>query len=106
MQNFSFRYTQWINRWHDRRGHLFQGRFKALLVDDDSYLLGLVRYVHLNPVRCGMVSDPVDYPWSSHPAYLGKSRFPWLPLTPRSQGRPSTTSLPLFVKIMGSIKPI
>jgi len=78
MQNFSFRYTQWINRRHDRRGHLFQGRFKALLVDGDSYLLELVRYVHLNPVRCGMVSDPVDYPWSSHHAYLGQENLPWL----------------------------
>jgi putative transposase len=78
MQNLSFRYTQWINRRHDRRGHLFQGRYKALLVDEDSYLLELVRYVHLNPVRRGMVADPVDYPWSSHQAYLGQENLPWL----------------------------
>jgi REP element-mobilizing transposase RayT len=78
MQNLSFRYTQWINRSRSRRGHLFQGRFKALLVDGDSYLLELVRYVHLNPVRCGMVRDPLEYPWSSHRTYLGKESLPWL----------------------------
>jgi putative transposase len=78
MQNLSFRYTQWINRRHDRRGHLFQGRYKALLVDGDTYLLELVRYVHLNPVRCGMVTDPADYSWSSHQAYLGQENLPWL----------------------------
>jgi REP element-mobilizing transposase RayT len=78
MQNLSFRYTQWINRRHDRRGHLFQGRYKALLVDGDSYLLELVRYIHLNPVRCGMATDPVDYPWSSQQAYLGQEILPWL----------------------------
>jgi REP element-mobilizing transposase RayT len=78
MQNLSFRYTQWINRSRSRRGHLFQGRFKALLVDGDSYLLELVRYVHLNPVRCGMVRDPLEYPWSSHRAYLGQESLPWL----------------------------
>ncbi len=78
LQNISFRYTQWINRRHDRQGHLFQGRYKALLVDGDSYLLELVRYVHLNPVRCGLVNDPVDYPWSSHHAYLDQENLPWL----------------------------
>jgi REP element-mobilizing transposase RayT len=78
MQNLSFRYTQWINRRCNRRGHLFQGRFKALLVEADSYLLELVRYVHLNPVRCGMVRDPREYAWSSHRAYLGEQTLPWL----------------------------
>lgn len=78
MQNLSFRYTQWYNRRNNRRGHLFQGRFKALLVDGESYLLELVRYVHLNPVRCGMVRDPREYPWSSHRAYLGEDELPWL----------------------------
>jgi hypothetical protein len=78
MQNLSFRYTQWFNRRNNIHGHLFQGRFKALLVDGESYLLELVRYVHLNPVRCGMVRDPVEYPWSSHRAYLGDGEIPWL----------------------------
>jgi REP element-mobilizing transposase RayT len=78
MQNLCFRYTQWINRRRDRVGHLFQGRYKALLVDADSYLLELVQYIHLNPVRAGMVKFPEEYPWSSHLAYLGEKKLPWL----------------------------
>lgn len=78
MQNLGFRYTQHINRKQKRTGHLFQGRFKALLIDGDCYLLELVRYIHLNPVRAGMVNNPEDYPWSSHGCYLGRSNTPWL----------------------------
>jgi putative transposase len=78
MQNLCFRYTQWVNRRQERVGHLFQGRYKAVLVDADSYLLELVRYLHLNPVRAGMVKSPEAYPWSSHLAYLGEKKFPWL----------------------------
>ncbi len=76
LKNPSFRYIQWINRRHDRRGHLFQWHYKALLVNGDSYLLVLVRYVHLNQVHCGLVIDPVDYPWSSHHAYFGQEILP------------------------------
>jgi hypothetical protein len=78
MQNLSFRYTQWMNRRQDRVGHLFQGRYKAVLVDANSYLLELVRYIHLNPVRAGMVKSPEAYPWSSHLSYLGEKKLPWL----------------------------
>ena len=78
MQNLSFRYTGWVNRRQGRSGHLFQGRYKAVLVDADDYLLELVRYIHLNPVRASMVTDPADYPWSSHRAYLGLESIPWL----------------------------
>jgi len=78
MQNLAFRYARWINRRHQRIGHLFQGRYHALLVDDESYLLELVRYIHLNPVRAGLVRLPEDYEWSSHNAYLGAERFVWL----------------------------
>ena len=78
MQNLSFRYTRWINRRTKRTGHLFQGRYKAVLVDSDSYLLELVRYIHLNPVRAGMVKTPDDYLWSSHHAYMGRETLPWL----------------------------
>ena len=53
MQNLSFRYTRWINKKQARTGHLFQGRYKSILVDADSYVLELVRYLHLNPVRAG-----------------------------------------------------
>ena len=82
MQNLSFRYTRWVNWRHDRSGHLFQGRYKAVLVDGDSYLLELVRYVHLNPVRAGMVPTPEAYPWTSHLAYCGRETLPWLATDP------------------------
>lgn len=78
VQNFSFRYTRWVNKKQKRVGHLFQGRYKAILVDPDSYLLSLIRYVHLNPVKANLVKDPVHYPWSSHNAYLGLERISWL----------------------------
>ena len=78
MQNLSFRYTRWINKKQTRTGHLFQGRYKAILVDADNYLLQLVRYIHLNPVRAGMVKNPEDHAWSGHRAYLGIETLPWL----------------------------
>ena len=78
MQNVSLRFTKWINASQSRTGHLFQGRYKALLVDADAYLLELVRYVHLNPVRAGAAGLPEDYPWTGHRGYLGKELIPWL----------------------------
>lgn len=78
MQNLSFRYTRWINRKQKRIGHLFQGRYKAILIEQNSYLLALVRYIHLNPVRAKMVRQPSAYPWSGHRCYLGKEALPWL----------------------------
>ena len=78
IQNISFRYTRWVNWRGGRTGHLFQGRYKAVLVDADSYLLGLTRYIHLNPVRSGIVREPENYPWSGHRAYLGLETIPWL----------------------------
>ena len=78
LQNVAFRYTRWINRRMQRVGHLFQGRYKAILVDRDSYLLELVRYIHLNPVRAGLVGDAEAYPWSGHRVYLGRERLSWL----------------------------
>jgi hypothetical protein len=78
MQNLTLRYTTWINKKYRRTGHVFQGRFKAILLDADSYLNELVRYVHLNPVRAGIVSLPADFLWSGHHAYLGNEDLPWL----------------------------
>jgi putative transposase len=78
MQNISFRYTRWSNWRQGRSGHLFQGRYKAVLVNADEYLLELVRYLHRNPVRAGMTTDPLEFPWSSHRAYCGKEIIPWL----------------------------
>lgn len=72
-------YTQDFNRRHDRVGHLFQGRFKGLLVDRDSYSLEVLRYVVLNPVRARIVSKPEEFEWSSHRAVLGIVAAPkWL----------------------------
>jgi len=72
-------YTQHINRRYRRVGHLFQGRYKGILVEKDSYLLELARYVVLNPVRAGMVADAGDWPWSSHAMMIGARAAPaWL----------------------------
>jgi len=60
-------------------GHVFQGRYKGILVEKDSYLLELARYVVLNPVRARIVNDPGDWPWSSYRAMVGSARRPdWL----------------------------
>jgi len=64
-------YTQKFNRKHGKTGHVFQGRFKSIMVDKDSYLLELCRYIVLNPVRAGMAQHPKDYPWSSYCATAG-----------------------------------
>jgi len=69
-------YTQAFNRRHGRVGHLFQGRFRALLVEKESYLLELCRYVVLNPVRAQLVSRPEEWPWSSYSATAGIQRPP------------------------------
>jgi REP element-mobilizing transposase RayT len=72
-------YTQRFNRRHGKVGHLFQGRFNAILVDRDSYLLAVCRYVELNPVRAGMVPHPGDWAWSSYRAHVGAEPSPeWL----------------------------
>ena len=78
MQGIVGRYTRWVNWRKSRSGHLFQGRYKAVLVDADAYLLELVRYIHLNPVRAKMVTEPGEYPWSSHRTYCGNETIPWL----------------------------
>jgi putative transposase len=78
MQNLSFRYTRHINKNRKRAGHLFQGRYKAVLVDQDAYGLALVRYIHLNPVRANLVREAGTYRWSSHRAYMRQERLSWL----------------------------
>jgi REP element-mobilizing transposase RayT len=72
-------YTQTVNRTHGRVGHVFQGRFRGILVDKDSYLLELARYVVLNPVRARMVRDTARWAWSSYHAMTGAQPAPaWL----------------------------
>jgi hypothetical protein len=72
MQGLQLRYTGYNNRKYKEVGHLFQGRYKAILCDRQAYLLELVRYLHLNPGRMHAPTDPWTYRWSSHGAYLGK----------------------------------
>jgi REP element-mobilizing transposase RayT len=72
-------YTQAINRRYGRVGHVFQGRYKAILVEKESYLLELARYIVLNPVRAGIVSDVSEWAWSSYHAAIGTAGSPeWL----------------------------
>ncbi len=71
MQETNGRYTQYYNRRYKRVGPLFQGRYKAKLIDQDSYSLQLARYIHLNPVKAKMVSQPEDWKWSSYGAFIG-----------------------------------
>jgi REP element-mobilizing transposase RayT len=78
MQNISLRYTKWINYTRNRTGHVFQGRYKAIAIDADAYLLELVRYVHLNPVRAGAAASVDAWPWSAHRTYAGGEAIPWL----------------------------
>lgn len=78
MQNILFRYTRYWNWRYQKTGHLFQGRYKAILCEKESYLLELIRYLHLNPVRSGVVKDPRRYAWSSHGAYLEGDGSGWI----------------------------
>ena len=66
-------YTTYYNLKRNKCGHLFQGRYKSILVDKDSYLLELTRYIHLNPVRAKLVTKPEAYKWSSYHGYLKKA---------------------------------
>jgi len=70
MQNINTSYTVFVNRKYQRSGHLFQGRYKAFIVDKEGYLLELGRYIHLNPVRAGLVRRPEEFKWSSYCDYI------------------------------------
>jgi hypothetical protein len=73
-------YAVSFNRRHRRSGHLFQNRYKSILVEEDLYLLELVRYIHLNPLRVNVVKTMAElarYPWSGHAVLLGHTHYPW-----------------------------
>ena len=76
MQWINVSYATYFNRKRGRHGHLFQGRFKAILIDADEYLKHLSRYIHLNPVRAKMAPTPLKYQWSSYAAFIGKLKTP------------------------------
>jgi hypothetical protein len=73
MRQIASDYARAFQQKLETTGHLFERRYHANLVDVDSYLLELLRYIHLNPVRAGLVRHPADYPWSSHHAYAGRA---------------------------------
>ena len=76
MRQLNGHYTQMFNRRHQRVGHIFQGRYKAILVEKDRHLLSLCRYVVLNPVRAGLVNKPQRWRWSSYRATAGEEKRP------------------------------
>lgn len=85
MRHLNGVYTQRFNKFHKKDGHLFRGRYKAILVQEDEYLTHLVRYIHLNPIQANLVQDLKDYPWSSHGHYLKAKNEEWLKVTPTLQ---------------------
>lgn len=64
-------YALYFNKKYDYQGHLFEGRYKAMLVKDDAYFLQTSRYIHINPTKAGIVEQPEDYPWSSYRTIIG-----------------------------------
>jgi putative transposase len=79
MRHINGQYTQAYNRRHGLTGHLFQGRFHAVLVDSDAYLIEVCRYVELNPVRAGLANKAIDWHWSSYRAHTGAELgYAWL----------------------------
>jgi len=88
-------------------GHLFERRYHAVLVDADDYLLTLIRYIHLNPVRAGLVADPVEYLWSSHCTYLGMRQQPWVTtdFTFALLGRSRDSAVARYRQLMGLPEP-
>ena len=79
MRHLNSVYTQKYNKRHGFDGQLFRGRYKSILVCNDSHLLQLIRYIHKNPVKAGMVKDMPDYEWSSYKGYLSyANKWKWL----------------------------
>ncbi len=74
LQGINQSYTIYFNKKYNTVGHLFQGRYKAILCDRNEYLLTLLKYIHLNPVRAGIVINPDDYRWSSHIFYTKENK--------------------------------
>lgn len=73
LQGINQSYTVYFNKTYRTVGHLFQGRYKAILCDRNEYLLSLVKYIHMNPVRASLAGTPGDFPWSSHSCYASKT---------------------------------
>ncbi|KKL15661.1 hypothetical protein LCGC14_2503360 [marine sediment metagenome] len=84
-------YAVTFNKRHKRSGYLFQNRYKSVVCEEDSYLLELIRYIHLNPLRAKLVQDLKEldkYPWSGHSAILGRRKNPMIPNPPNRSNQP------------------
>ena len=81
MRRLLTRYALYFNRRHHRTGHLFENRYKSILCEEENYLLALVRYIHLNPIRAKVIRTIEElecYPWSGHRAIISKADYPWM----------------------------
>jgi len=74
MKQLNMMYAIFFNKKYDLVGHLFQGRYRDVVIDSDAYNLDVSCYIHLNPVKAGMVDSPEDYPWSSFRNYMGRRK--------------------------------
>ncbi len=81
MKSIAVRYASFYNWKYNRVGHVFQDRFKSEPIEDDRYLLAVVRYIHNNPIKAGMVGKLADYEWSSFPKYIQMVGTTWLDVT-------------------------
>lgn len=100
-------YARGVQTRLDTTGHLFERRYHAVLVDADAYLMTIVRYIHLNPVRAGLVTDPATYPWSSHRVYLGACQRDWVTtgFTFRMLANQPNDAVSRYRDLMGSSEP-
>ena len=90
-------YSVTFNIRHRRSGHLFQNRYKSVICEEDTYLLELIRYIHLNPLRAGIVTDLKEldkYSWTGHSAILGRRKNPLIPNKPNKQEKPDQLDRP------------
>jgi len=78
MRHINGVYTQRFNKNRQSDGHIFRGRYKAILVEEDAYLVELIRYIHLNPVKAGLATAPEKHAWTSHADYLTDGKRNWL----------------------------
>lgn len=74
MRNINLLYTKYFNNKYNLIGHLFQGRYKSEIIENDAYNLQTSRYIHLNPVKAAMVETPIEYKWSSYNIYMGNKK--------------------------------
>ena len=71
MRAINWSYSNYFNTKYDKVGHLFQNRYHSEIIEKESYLLQTSKYIHLNPVKAGIVDQPIKYPWSSYGVYMG-----------------------------------